>query len=159
MNQNTSIQELHETYCRLSKMQVKLAFNRESSWYNFTQAGFTKADLEAVLKRLVRLVEQGERRVEALRFSNTVESLDRFEEELAVIRAEEAGLKRGDRQMSVMELHKVLEWKQANAKALVFAHTREDPFGLVWDDGDAKAQYRKLMTEIRNLQNRIANMA
>lgn len=159
MNQNTSIQELHETYCRLSRMQVKLAFNRESSWYNFTQAGFTKADLEAVLQRLVRLVEQGERRVEALKFSNTVEALDRFEEELAVIRAEGDGFKLGEQQMSVMELHRVLEAKLYTVRHIEQRHAREDAFGLAWDDNDAREHWRKLRIEIQDLQQRIASMA
>lgn len=159
MNQNPSIQELHETYCRLSRMQVKLAFNRESSWYNFTQAGFTKADLEAVLKRLVRLVEHGERRVEALKFSNTVEALDRFEEELAVIRAEGDGFKRGEQQMSVMELHRVLEAKRAVWTSLRNLHGREDAFGLIWDDPRAKDKHCQLRQEIECLEQRIASMA
>lgn len=159
MKPESKIQELHSTYCTISGMDVALRFNRESSWVEFTRAGFTRADLEAVLKRLIRLIKQGDRRPECLKFSNVVEGLDRFEEELAMIRAEERGLLPVDRQMTVTELYRVKEAKQAMLDEMKMLHANEDAFGLSWDSPDAKARASALRREIHQITDTISKMA
>lgn len=159
MKPETKIQELHAAYCSISGMDVALRFNRESSWVEFTHAGFTKADLEAVLKRLRRLIKQGDRRPECLKFSNAVEGLDRFEEELAMIRAEAQGIVPVERQMSVMELHRVKEAKQAVLDELKVRHANENAFGLQWDTQESKTQAVSLRREIHGLTSAISQMA
>lgn len=156
---NADVKALHDTYCAISRMPVGLRFNRESSWVDFIRAGFTKTDLEAVLNRLVRMVEQGERRPECLKFSNTIEQPDRFEEELAVIKAAENGLKIGEPRMSVMELQRVLDAKLAECAELKYSCAREDPFGLVWTYPDAQTKYQQLRKQCNELSHRIAEMA
>jgi hypothetical protein len=156
---HATIEDLHRTYCSLSKMEVSLRFNRESSWVEFIRAGFTKADLEAVLHRLLRLIECGERRPEALKFSNVVEGLDRFEEELAMIKAEANGLKVGEQRISVFDLTRIIEEKHAIANRLEDSHATRDAFGLSWRDEGAKADYRQLISEIIGLRKRIAALA
>lgn len=154
-----SVKDLHDTYCAISKMPVGLRFNRESAWVDFIRAGFTKTDLEAVLNRLVRMVEQGERRPECLKFSNTIEQPDRFEEELAMIKAEANGLKVGVRAMSLMDVERVIEAKQEIVNKLEDQFGHRDAFGLLWDNDEAQAKHRKLRQEIMLLKHRIAEMA
>lgn len=153
-----NIQELHQTYCRLSGMNVALRFNRESSWVYFTQAGFTKEDLEAVLQRLLKLVKLGDRRPECLKFSNVVEGLDRFEEELAMIKAEQNGLVQVQQKLSVTELHRIKEAKQAILADLKFKHASEDAFGLNWETPEFASQAAALRREIFQLIKAIADV-
>jgi hypothetical protein len=138
-------------------MELALRFNRESSWTLFTQEGFTKADLIAVIDRLKRLVQEGERRPECLKFSNVVEGLDRFEEELAMIKAEAAGLKPVDRAMTVMEMVRVREAKFTMLQRLRADHSKEDSFGLVWNSACAREHAVTLLTEIKLLNERIGS--
>jgi hypothetical protein len=154
-----TIAALHETYCRLSGMDVALRFNRESSWLEFTRSGFTKADLEAVLQRLNKLIKLGDRRPECLKFSNVIQGLDRFEEELAMIRAEEKGLLPVERSLSVMELYRIKEAKQLLLDDLKNKHANEDAFGLTWDTPDARSRYCTLKREIRQITDTISQMA
>lgn len=142
-------------------MEVPLRFNREASWVYFIQAGFTEFDLEAVIERLARLVRRGIREPSCLKFSNVVEQLDRFEEELYLIRAEKKGLykvEREPRDMTVTEMQRVMDAKSANADALKNKHGHEDAFGLTWDDENAKQKYIALRHEILDLRHRIADM-
>ena len=37
----SQIQELHQTYCRLTAQNLSLRFDRERLWYEFLRAGFT----------------------------------------------------------------------------------------------------------------------
>jgi hypothetical protein len=159
MKPDTKILELHQTYCHLSGMDVALRFNRESSWVDFTRAGFTKADLEAVIQRLLRLIKQGERRPESLKFSNVVEGLDRFEEELAMINAEAKGLLPVERPMSVMELQRIKEAKQALLDEFKAVHANEDAFGLNWDSPDASSRARAMRQQIHTITEQISQMA
>lgn len=159
MKPGQNIQELHALYCSITKMDVALRFNRESAWVEFVRAGFSKADLELVLRRLLRLVQCGDRRIECLKFSNVIEGLDRFEEELAVIKLEGTGFVHGEKQMSVMELYRIVEAKRVVVDRLQAAHANEDAFGLSWDSPGAKAEYRTLKSEITALERKIASMA
>lgn len=149
---------MHKTYCELSGMDVLLRFDRTSAWMQFMRENFTKNDLVAVLERLRILVKKGDRRPECLKFSNVVEQLDRFEEELAMVKAETAGITPVER-MSVMELSRVIEAKQIRQKILAREHAIEDVFGLKWDTEESKAQYFKLCKEIRKCQERLSKMA
>lgn len=153
------IKALHDTYCAISRMPVALRFNRESSWVDFIRAGFTKTDLEAVLNRLVRMVEQGERRPECLKFSNTIEQPDRFEEELAMIKAEENGLHVKERTLSIQEFDKVFAAKRERMRHLSECYASEDAFGLNWFNPNAQSEYNQLRRECRELTWRISKMA
>lgn len=153
------IKDLHAAYVSLSRMDVALRFNRESAWMEFIRAGFTVDDLKAVLQRLVRLVEQGERRPEALKFSNVVEGLDRFEEELAMIKAEANGLKVGERQMNIGELRNLIEIKQSQADRLEAEWCFRDNLSDTWLDAKARTQWMMLRSEIRGLRDQMASLA
>ena len=79
------IQELHQTYCRLTGQNLSLRFDRERLWYEFLRAGFTAPDLIRVITYLQKEVRQTRRHVGALKLSNLLQ-LDRFEEDLNISR-------------------------------------------------------------------------
>lgn len=150
------IKTLHARYCSLSRMQVGLRYNRESSWVEFIRSGFTEADLELVLKYLVHQVECGERQPQCLKFSNVIEQLDRFEEELALLRSQ---IKVGEPRLSILDLERVIKAKEDESESLAFQHANTDSFGLHWDNEGARDRYRRLRSEIRQVKQRIASMA
>ena len=81
----SQIQELHQTYCRLTGQNLSLRFDRERLWYEFLRSGFKKPDLIQVLAYLQKEVRQTRRNVGALKLSNLLQ-LDRFEEDLNISR-------------------------------------------------------------------------
>lgn len=81
----SQIQELHQTYCRLTGQNLSLRFDRERLWYEFLRAGFKAPDLIQVVAYLQKEVRQMRRNVGALKLSNLLQ-LDRFEEDLNISR-------------------------------------------------------------------------
>ena len=82
---DSQIQELHQTYCRLTGQNLSLRFDRERLWYEFLRAGFTASDLIQVVAYLQKEIRQTRRNVGALKLSNLLQ-LDRFEEDLNISR-------------------------------------------------------------------------
>lgn len=79
------LQQLHQTYCRLTGQNLTLGFDRERLWYEFQRAGFTLSDLTQVLRYLQKEIRHTRRNVGALKLSNLLQ-LDRFEEDLNISR-------------------------------------------------------------------------
>ena len=79
------LQQLHQTYCRLTGQSLSWRFDRERLWYEFLHAGFTLADLIQVVRYLQREIRRTRRNVGALKLSNLLQ-LDRFEEDLNISR-------------------------------------------------------------------------
>jgi hypothetical protein len=79
------LDQLHQTYCRLTGQNLSLRFDRERLWFEFLRAGFTLADLIQVVRYLQREIRQARRNVGALKLSNLLQ-LDRFEEDLNISR-------------------------------------------------------------------------
>lgn len=79
------IQQLHQTYCRLTGQNLSLGFDRERLWFELLRAGFTLADLIQVVRYLQREIRHARRNVGALKLSNLLQ-LDRFEEDLNISR-------------------------------------------------------------------------
>ena len=79
------IQQLHQTYCRLTGQNLSLRFDRERLWFEFLRAGFTLADLVQVVGYLQKEIRHTRRNVGALKLSNLLQ-LDRFEEDLNISR-------------------------------------------------------------------------
>lgn len=154
---HAQIESLHALYRRLSKMEVGLRFDRESSWMEFIRAGFTEKDLEAVIDRIHMLIKTGDRRIEALRFSNLIQGLDRFEEELALVRAEAQGLVNTERHVTINDLKTVLKAKQEAADELSDMYAYQNAFGFVWQNSVARENYRRLQGEIKGIKERIAS--
>jgi hypothetical protein len=82
---HSQIQELHQTYCRLTGQNLSLRFDRERLWYEFLRADFTERDLIQVVAYLQKQIQQTRRNVGALKLSNLLQ-LDRFEEDLNISR-------------------------------------------------------------------------
>jgi hypothetical protein len=79
------LEQLHQTYCRLTGQNLSLRFDRERLWFEFLRAGFTLADLVQVVRYLQREIRHTRRNVGALKLSNLLQ-LDRFEEDLNISR-------------------------------------------------------------------------
>jgi hypothetical protein len=79
------LEQLHQTYCRLTGQNLSLRFDRERLWFEFHRTGFTLADLTQVVRYLQREIHHTRRNVGALKLSNLLQ-LDRFEEDLNISR-------------------------------------------------------------------------
>src|SRR5438309_2132804 len=79
------LEQLHQTYCRLTAQNLSLRFDRERLWFEFLRAGFTLADLLQVVRYLQKEIRHTRRNVGALKLSNLLQ-LDHFEEDLNISR-------------------------------------------------------------------------
>ncbi len=79
------LEQLHQTYCRLTGQNLSWRFDRERLWWEFLHAGFTLADLTQVIRYLQKEIRHTRRNVGALKLSNLLQ-LDRFEEDLNISR-------------------------------------------------------------------------
>ena len=79
------LEQLHQTYCRLTGQHLSWRFDRERLWFEFHRAGFTLADLAQVIGYLQKEIRHTRRNVGALKLSNLLQ-LDRFEEDLNISR-------------------------------------------------------------------------
>jgi hypothetical protein len=84
---NETIQILHKIYCQFSGCDISMGFGRERDWQMFIKAGFDEEDLRLVLIYLSRGIATGKRNPGCVKFSNVVQNLDYFEEDLALARA------------------------------------------------------------------------
>ena len=80
-----SIQQAHQLYCQLTGQTLRLAFDRERMWYELLRAGYSLAELRAVITYLQREIRARRRNVGALKLSNLLQP-DRFEEDLQISR-------------------------------------------------------------------------
>jgi hypothetical protein len=79
------LQQLHQTYGRLTGQNLSLRFDRERLWFEFLRAGFTLDDLIQVVRYLQKEIRHARRNIGALKLSNLLQ-LDRFEEDLNISR-------------------------------------------------------------------------
>lgn len=79
------LEQLHQSYCRLTGQNLSWRFDRERLWFEFHHAGFTLADLTQVIRYLQKEIRHTRRNVGALKLSNLLQ-LDRFEEDLNISR-------------------------------------------------------------------------
>lgn len=103
MNKAQEIQNIHRLYCQLTRMEVSLEFGRERAWFEFLRR-FNQEDLRLVISRIQKGISKGERNLGALRFRNLIESIDYFEEELAMARAEARVKKPAPREVAIRDL-------------------------------------------------------
>lgn len=84
------ITRLHAVFCAITGAELRLGlgeFMRERGWADYLRAGFTEADLRLVIAYLQRQIRCGDRRPGALKWSNLIGDLSRFEEDLQLARA------------------------------------------------------------------------
>ena len=79
------LEQLHQTYCRLTGQTLSLRFDRQRLWYEFLHANFTLADLIQVVRYLQKEIRHTRRNIGALKLSNLLQP-DRFEEDLNISR-------------------------------------------------------------------------
>ena len=82
---SAQLDQLHQTYGRLTGQNLSWRFDRERLWFEFHRAGFTLADLTQVVRYLQKEIRHTRRNVGALKLSNLLQ-LDRFEEDLHISR-------------------------------------------------------------------------
>lgn len=87
MTKLEQIKAIHGAYVRLTGQDVALDMHRESVWFEWLRKGFTEADLKLVVCHVRKGMPSGDRKQGALKFSNLIGQLDRFEEDLAMARA------------------------------------------------------------------------
>lgn len=80
------IQQLHETYCELTGLEIVCSLNRHYFWEAFATR-FTVDDLTLVCRNLKRQVKDGRRRLGCMSFTRLIADLETFEEHLAEFRA------------------------------------------------------------------------
>jgi hypothetical protein len=71
------LEQMHQTYCRLTGQDLSLRFDRERLWFEFQRAGFTLADLLQVVRYLQKKIRHTRRNVDALKLSNLLQPLHR----------------------------------------------------------------------------------
>jgi hypothetical protein len=81
----SQLEQLHQTYGRLTGQNLSWRFDRERLWWEFLHTGFTLADLIQVIRYLQKEIRHTRRNVGALKLSNLLQ-LDRFEEDLNISR-------------------------------------------------------------------------
>jgi hypothetical protein len=84
------LEQLHQTYGRLTGQNLSWGFERERLWFEFLRAGFTLADLVQVVGYLQKEIRHTRRNVGALKLSNLLQP-DRFEEDLNISRVRLTG--------------------------------------------------------------------
>lgn len=83
--QAQAIAQAHALYCQLTGQTLRLGFDRERMWFEVLRAGYTLADLRAVVTYLQREIRAQRRNVGALKLCNLLQP-DRFEEDLQISR-------------------------------------------------------------------------
>lgn len=78
---------IHQTYCRLSGMEIALTMGRTYAWEVWSSKGWTATDLTLVVSRLKQLIREKRKWESSLHFRRLIEDLDGFEEILSEARA------------------------------------------------------------------------
>lgn len=82
------IEKLHALYIVLTGLDVRLDMARESVWFEWLRRGHTEQDLRDVVAHLRQGIRAGDRKPASLKFSNLINQVDYFEEDLAMARAQ-----------------------------------------------------------------------
>jgi hypothetical protein len=64
------LEQLHQTYGRLTGQNLSWRFDRERLWFEFHHAGFTLVDLTQVIRYLQKEIRHTRRNLGALKLSN-----------------------------------------------------------------------------------------
>ena len=79
----TEIAALHQLYCQLtSQAGMPCRFDRVRQWHDWMQCGWGEKDLRIVVRYLRSMINERKRNEGALKFSNLIAQVDRFEEDL-----------------------------------------------------------------------------
>lgn len=78
---------IHDHYCQLSGLPVPYTHYHEYSWGVWLHYGFTKDDLEPVIRYIKKRIRDGRRERESLMFRNLIAHPETFADDLAMARA------------------------------------------------------------------------
>lgn len=84
IDETDPIRVLHDAYCRMARCQLTLTMDRLYYWSDFKAKGFTVDDLSLVIRYLDSEIRTGRRFEGSKKFSNLIQRLDMFEEELSL---------------------------------------------------------------------------
>lgn len=87
MNRADQIESIHKLYWKLTGQFLRLDMGREHSWSDYLAKGFSEYDLRLVIAHLKDGIRSGTRYPACLKFSNLIQQLDHFEEDLAMAKA------------------------------------------------------------------------
>ena len=89
---NPIVKTLHAEYCARSGFDLTLNYQREQAWnmwrFYRRENPFTVEDLKRVIAYLRKEISDEKRNAGALKFSNLIESPDRFEEDLNLAKSQ-----------------------------------------------------------------------
>lgn len=125
---DADINLLHGCYCKLTGLSLpmrSICDARRIAWQRFAAAGHTLRDLETVILHLKQGIRDGKRLPGCLRFTNLIEDLDHWEEELALALAEKRNAKpvMGAKEQALRELRPKTVDVNDNVKGAVHIST------------------------------------
>jgi hypothetical protein len=87
MTTDQQIADLHAAYSSMTGFHLLCHTGRVAEWHIWMKRGWNRTDLVLVIRHIQGGIKCGKRNMGALKFSNLVANLDRFEEDLAMARA------------------------------------------------------------------------
>lgn len=79
---------LHDSYLRLTGLDLRYSIFHHYHWERWLSEGFTKQELDLVVHYIKRRIRDGSRKLESFKFSNLIGNTERFAEDLSMARAE-----------------------------------------------------------------------
>jgi hypothetical protein len=163
---NTTIEELHQTYCRTLGEDIQLTMrpDRERAWLEFIKQGYTKQDLVAAIEHIRNSALQPSAKSNALLFRNLIERLDNFEDEMFRIKIERALPKQktpepeAEKPRTIWELTQLIKAKQEAMDLLEDEFAYDGPFGLVWQNEKGKQDHAVYREQLSELHHQLAAM-
>jgi len=77
--------ELHDWFCKNTNQPLPLTMDRLMMWEQWLARGHNGHELAKVIRHLRREIDRGKRHSGALKFSNLIANVDRFEEDLCMV--------------------------------------------------------------------------
>src|SRR5215471_7123128 len=147
-SQDPKINKLHDVYLSKTGSKLDMRYDRERAWAEFIKEGYTEDDLVAVLDRLARLIQAGDRRPEAVKFSILIMEQDKFAQELDMIsieaffNAKPKISKDQNKPRTVFEIKTLSEAARKAQVELEEEHANEDAYSdLVWSNEEARKKW------------------
>lgn len=124
MISESEISLLHSCWCKLTGQNLRmnsLFDTRRLAWQHFAAAGHTVHELETVVLHLKNGIRDGNRLPGCLRFSNLIENVPGFEEELELARAEKRNTKPAPSAKEAV----IQQWRQTVSSAVEVCTARQ----------------------------------
>lgn len=80
--------ELHDEYCRLTKLTVRYDMARHFQWESWLSQGYTREDLALVIAYIWRRIKAHKREKESFKLCALIDDKARFEDDISMARSE-----------------------------------------------------------------------